>query len=726
MKRTKSIVAAMLCIMLCLCACSARNKEEPENNSQYKIASQSTLSAEYRAMDIELPEEHFIVSQLSANSDTLFVYGYGLDESNSNYSIYIYNSSGAFQDTISVPVYSDGLKSYIMNMYADEDDNIWLLQYFSEYEESNGEIAVSDDIVSWKVTEYSRQGEMLTSFKTGDGSELYTNISVTNGYVLIAGGDGITAFDFNGKKISSLKDPYVVNIVIDDDMAAYVVFNKLGKKQIGLYDIMSGKINSSFEIPEQTNRVVSGKELGYDFALEMAGGLYGINKTEDTLTQIADLTEYSIIHNAKGLYPIGNNSFLVYSAQKIQIFNQAAIDDSLVELTLGTLDSKFLSEMVEKFNAGNSKYRIKILDYSQYNLSENSTEGMLKLSTEIISGKGPDIFDLSSLPILQYERAGILVDLYPYIRNDPQTRDIEFVEPVMQAIESEGKLYKLVPAYSLMTCIGSSIFVEENSLSIENLISLGNDGKNPFYRSISKKEFLELVISTDDPLFIDYKTSTCNFDSEEFLQLLEFINTLPDENEVGYEMTDIMSGEQIISRQYFTNYHAIPQFSYLFNGTMSFAGFPTNSGVGAVVCPYVCLGISQNCADKDGAWEFVKQYLLEDYQNLAAQDRLPLPITKSAFDLLKQKYEKWVEDGGQMWVLDSDGRDDYIQISSNDAIEKMDYLLSIVNTTYNSDEHLTELIWESISPYFSGEKSASDVAATAQSRVSLFLAEQYG
>lgn len=715
-------IICLICMFFCLTGCADEKVKSKDTNV--------VSSIKYKGTEVSLPEDHFILSQVAANEDRIYVYGHPFDEESTQLKIHNYDLTGKYDGCFEIPKFSEEYRHTIMNVYADNDGNLWLLKYLSPYEYVNGSREVSNDISSWIVEEYNSKGELLLSFEVGDRNALCTNITADQEYVLVAGGDGLKAFDHDGKAVSSIADASVVTTFFDHDGQAYVVFNKMGKKQVGTLDIRQGKISASYEIPEATNRVIRDPDADYDFFIEMSGALYGVDKEKEARDLIADFVNYSIVHTNKGVIPLHGGAILIYNAQRIQIFTPSASDGPVVTLTLGTLDSRFLSDMVEKFNASSDQYEIKIVDYSQYNLSPDSSEGIMKLNTEIISGAGPDIFDLCSLPAAQYERAGMLVDLYPYMQSDDLTKDMVFVEPVMDVMETDGKLYQLIPAYSIMTLIGSDQYFEENALSFEQLIELNNNGKNPFFHAMSKQDFLACIMSVDDPPFINVKENSCDFNNERFIKALHFMSSLPDEGDMGNEMRDISSGDQILSRQYFSTYHRMIYYNYWFNGTMCFAGVPASQGAGAVVCPYLCFGISQNCRDKDGAWEFLKQYLLDDYQNLAAKDILPLPISQSALDLTEDRFRKWIDDGGEMWVgYDNLGKEVVLHVSeseSDEAVKKMDALMSSVITLYNNDFKLSSLIWECISPFFSGEKTAEEVASNTQSKVSLFLAEQYG
>lgn len=727
MRKTHRAIAiiCLISILVCPAGCA---KNESGTRTNYSLTSTGAIN--YSGTELTPPEEQYIFSSASADENYIYVYGYPITGAEDVSEIQLYTLDGLRTKSFEIPLFSEAYKETIMDMCADNCGKLWLLKYLSEYEYVNGEPVVSDAISCWVATAYGENGNVLATFKVSDGDAQYTGISANNEYILITGADGLHAFDSTGNALCSLNDGYIFSSFFDSNNQANILSNKLGKRELCILDVQTGKTSMAQALPDSTNRVMPSPTAEYDFLVEMSGSLYGANRGSSDFKLIADFVNFSIIHNNRGIIPLPGNKILIYSSQKLQLFSPAADSESVTTLTLGTLDSIFLSDMVEKFNLSSSKYNIQIVDYSQYNLSSDSSEGIVKLNTEIIAGNGPDIFDLFSLPAAQYERAGILVDLYPYINSDEQTKNTEFVAPVIAALETDGKLYKLVPSYSIMTVVGSQHFFETGALNFDMLAQLSVERGDPFDGGITKKDFLECILSVDKPAFVDYQNCTCNFNSEAFVKLLNYMSSLPDERESRSESRSIMSGTQLLTRQHVSDYYSIYRYNYLFNSTVCFPGIPAMQKTGSIVCPYICLGISQNCRDKDGAWEFLKQFLLDEYQNRATENSIPFPISKSALDLTEGTFRKWAEENGEMYVgPDNTGKDVMLHISKteeDESVNKINELFSTIIGVYNNDFSLPDLVWECISPYFVGEKTAEEVAAATQSRVSIYLAEQYG
>jgi len=83
-------------------------------------------------------------------------------------------------------------------------------------------------------------------------------------------------------------------------------------------------------------------------------------------------------------------------------------------LTLAVLKPDWnLSDAVVRFNNANSKYRIQLNDYSEFDTADDNWAGRTRLSTEIISGKVPDILAGAAGTLLKaYSRPSKLMAVF--------------------------------------------------------------------------------------------------------------------------------------------------------------------------------------------------------------------------------------------------------------------------------------------------------------------------
>ena len=97
----------------------------------------------------------------------------------------------------------------------------------------------------------------------------------------------------------------------------------------------------------------------------------------------------------------------------------------------------------------------------------------------------------------------------------------------------------------------------------------------------------------------------------------------------------------------------IQDINYSINGYLgeeaAFVGFPGIEGNSSIIQPGSYLyAISENSANKQGAWDFVKYYLSPEYQN--SDENWSLPVMKSAFEAQALKATEkpfWIDENGE-------------------------------------------------------------------------------
>ena len=147
-----------------------------------------------------------------------------------------------------------------------------------------------------------------------------------------------------------------------------------------------------------------------------------------------------------------------------------------------------------------------------------------------------------------------------------------------------------------------------------------------------------------------------------------------------------------------------------------------------------CLSISENCDDKDGAWEFLRRLYAYDFQKQASGS-YGLPVRKDALEK-KMEYAMATkaykdDDGTQVTpITDSTySMDDFTVELKPYTKAHMDLFRSIVDRigkennydTYFND--ISEIINEESKAFFAGDKTAEETAKILQSRVKIYVSE---
>lgn len=414
---------------------------------------------------------------------------------------------------------------------------------------------------------------------------------------------------------------------------------------------------------------------------------------------------------------------------------------------LGSIRSQILN-----FNRKNDKYRIEVIDYSEYNTEDDYSAGLTKLTTEITSGNVPDLLSTDSLPIAKYSAKGLLEDLYPYLDSDSELGRDKIVPAVLKSLETDGKLYQIVDRFSVNTVVGDASKVgSEPGWTLDELMALMEtmpEDMDIFENSMTRDGILSTACAFSIADFVNWQTGECSFDSEGFVKILEFANTFPASFDWdNYEYSDedsepnrIMSGKQLLSQIYLSDFENIQMYDAMFNNNMVFKGFPCESRNGSALNFYSGVAMTSSCKDKEGAWEFLRSILTEEYQN--KNIHWYFPTNQAAFDAkleeaMKVEYEIDPETGEPLIdpetgekVERSKGGYGWgslmieiyaIKPEQADAIKEA---INSVSRSYTYDEDIMNIITEEAAAYFNGDKTAQQVADLIQSRAKIYVNEQ--
>jgi len=419
---------------------------------------------------------------------------------------------------------------------------------------------------------------------------------------------------------------------------------------------------------------------------------------------------------------------------------------TIMTLATVSLDWQLRSAIVN-FNRTNGTFRIQVNDYSEFNTADDWGAGLTRLTTEIIAGRVPDILDVRGLPFHQYVSRGLLVDLYEFIDADPHISRADLMQSVFRAIELDGGLYQIFPTFSINTLIGNPAVLGEgmgwNMDEFREVLQANPQADMPFGMGWTRDAFLSQAIATSLDEYVDWAAGTTNFDSDEFIQLLEFANTFPADFEWDWEnFIDapelIADGRQIMMMSWVGDFEGIQMNRAIFGGDIVFKGFPAASRNGHALSIGSGLAITTRASDPQGAWQFLRTILTEDWQRTNVQ--WDFPTNRVVFD---ERLEDAMTPPEP--ILDEDGNEidvgfgfargvtrsmgwgnvmiDIGPTTQEDA-DQIFALIDVVSGTFTHNESLMNIINEGAEDFFAGRRSAQDAARIIQSRASILIAEQ--
>lgn len=534
----------------------------------------------------------------------------------------------------------------------------------------------------------------------------------------------------------------VIAFRTEDDGAVY----------LGYADMETGKMTDETKIPGASYdfSVYPGNE-NYEVFLVNSYGVYGYNIGDSDKTQLMNFVDSDL--DSYGLYNLitinDQEFFATYDDQEnyetcIGRFSKVdpkdIKDKKVITLACAGLDWDIRNSVV-KFNKSNEEYRITIQDYaSLYNSESDYEAGITRLNTDIASGKVPDILVINdSMPVESYISKGLFEDLKPYIEKDEELDITNYMPNVLEAYSVDGKLYRLVPYYTINTLIAKTSDVgQERGWTVQDVNELMSTKPEDamFLNYVDRRTMLLYCMSSAGNQYVDWENGTCSFDTDSFIEMLDFLKQFPETigddmyTDEYWENYDSMWREgKVVAMMY--NVSGFRDYQYVQQGTfgepVTMIGYPTGNGDGSAIMPALQMAMSAKSSCKEGAWQFLRYYLTDEYQD-AIPYGLPLSIKKldSMGEEAMKKLTYTDENGNEVESEDYyylGGVEIPINPMTKEEVENFKKTLYSFNQVYNYDDNLIQIIEEEAAAFFNGQKSAKDVAAIIQSRVKIYVNE---
>lgn len=712
--------------------------------------------------------------------------------------------------------------SDLSNLQAASDGTIWAIYSTYTYRYNPPADLAPDD----STYNYYEEGENKTGILhlAADGSELGrielnqtdedgNNFYVSNflvdtaGNVYLGNWQNVYIYDQNGSKKATVdlseNGGDLCELKAGQVGVSYYKYDEAKPEESGRIfqeiDPATGTLKGeTVSLPNEAYSFFPGDDV-YDIYYDYNGNLYGYKFDTETKEKVVDWLECDINSNNLNSYSILPDGRVVafesgdYDEQagkrSMQLIILTRVDAaSVVNKTVLTFACMYLDwnmrDAIVKFNRASNTHRIVVRDYSEYNTDDDYTAGIQKLNTEMLSGKLPDMIDIDTynMPVEQYAAKGFLTDLYELIDADSDMSRESFVQPVLKALESkDGKLYQLPNTFAVDTTIAlekvTGDYSEWNLANLKDAMTKLQDGATVFEVYRTKSDVLSSCVSRNIEAFVDWENGAAHFDSDSFKALLEFANSFPDtydwenanQEEMDSDQNRMNSGKQLMTSMYVSSLEDVLYQMVGFNGGIKFVGYPSEDGSSNHAFNIDgSIAISSTCADKTAAWNFMKQFLTEEYQS--GYNVWSFPINQKAFDakmteMMTEEYQKdengnimkddngspiripkitYYTDGNGTMTGYSTGSGGVAIVSAVDSgsvvmgengeinvyamsQEQADQILDLINSTKvvtGYDDNIMSIISDEAAAYFAGDKSLDDTVNMIQSRVNLYVAEQ--
>lgn len=649
-----------------------------------------------------------------------------------------------------------------------------------------------DEEAQWWLYKFDQEGNELFSedvtSRMDTGYACYMTVDAS-GYLYIGSGSSVWRYDADGNERGSLSQEQipeevsaggVAGLSCDRNGKVYAAFHNY--QSAGGFVVIFGDMSYKLaeldfdgqkagtvyeEFPYQASGMLPGIEG--DFLVYDRAAVYEYDLETQTGQSMFEWLECDINGEHARLMGVlkDGRMVVVYGegmwGDKVGIalltktwMDPEAAKKTLVLATM-SVDSRLQAAVVD-FNRSSEKYRIEIKQFYDYASGQDYSDGLVNLKNAIVSNNCPDIIDLTGLEVEKLAAKGVFEDLSPYLDKSIVLGREDVLESILNAYTLEGTLTAIPRRFSVLTAVGSAAELAGiEKWTIEDVIAFceAHPGAELFDNA-TKSSVMTYLMNCSQDAFIDWLTGECYFDTDLFKHLLEFVNSFPDEIQQSGGMQSglfimeigsgggpsiqerVQNGEVLLVRGYLSDVDYGQLYREMFGSDVIFIGYPTADGENGHYVPVssYAYAISSKSEYKEGAWEFIEKFLMED----EGWFTMGFPALKSKLELEIKKAlnSGYVLDDNGDPALDADGEpvvntdfnsyyyDGWEYTYRPSTQEEIDLVLKVLNEVRlepESGAEVMNIINEEAEAFYQGQKTVDQVAEVIQRRVSIYVNE---
>ena len=399
-----------------------------------------------------------------------------------------------------------------------------------------------------------------------------------------------------------------------------------------------------------------------------------------------------------------------------------------VVLTLGVVGLlQGLEAAVTEYNRYQQGVQIQIIEYNKE--QDGYDRGRDQMKLDIVTGKAPDILDVSAVDYDIFVEKGVLVDLYGFMQEDADCNKDMMISSVIEAYETNGSLYCISPSFLLWTMWGArTVTGGRTGVTLEEMIQILQENCRDLSAIdgfAADEPVLKTLCTFGMDEFVDWDNKTCEFDGEYFKSILQFVKDYKGGYPSGSRIESIRNKEILLTNGLISSVTTYQLEKGIYGEEIGFIGYPTAEGSGtAVNFMGAQLAIASGSKKQQEAWDFVKFYLLNGYDNQG------FPLVKEQFDQVMahaMEEEYATENGvqirmikGSYWMEDGSI---YVYAATQEDVDAVVRLVESVSNRYRYHTELMNIIDEEVGSYLSGQKDLDTVVGIIQNRAAVYLQE---
>lgn len=755
MYKDKKIVIFFILVISLLTSCSVPNNIE-KNDKNDEITKETVTEKIETTLDTYAMTQRTLTTKLdgiqmySIQDEKILGVGYVTDVKNRVISYYLtsweenWRDDWTEQKTLQLPFTTSSYRLHCYGLDMDTTGSVYIILaddsenhiYFLTID-SEGKMIGNLDIVTTLP-----EGIYISGMSIGSNGKVYLEDSQE---------EVVYGLDKQGNFIGEykLEEGNLWGLPKTNDGTVHLVTEK--KNQLYVNRPIEGEeiLFQSQEQGIQVNQYMDVYEgLENNFFVTTTKGLLSYQLGEEMTTQLVDWSlsgvdyqkiRYVGVMEEEEEQVITILSEIEYGSQTVEVYTFVKSDGSenenryLILATLGSVDSD-LSKQIIAYNKLHPDFPIQTKTYL------NNEDGLRQLNTDLLAGNIIDMVNIKSLEQLTslsyYVEQGLLEDIGAWLESDETVDKTDLLQSILEANKIDGVLYNLVPSFTIETFSGAKSVVGDDFVWTmeEALETMKNYPESSMYAFQSKEDFIYDLCRYNGEYLINEEEGICHFDSEEFIEVLVYASTLPDEigtidwRDLVYQKKSLLHQEKELTVNLRSYRDAKGLFKQgLFQDNFSFVGFPSmdeSETNGSVFVNIISIAMISTSSNKEVAWQFFQYLLSDSYQKNESLKFNGFPIKKSILRSIMEDQLTNEQNALSGFANSLSGWKIRRGYATQEDIDTMTSFLHSINRLAWENNTIYNIVWEEAQYYFAGECTAEEAAQAMQSRVELYLMEK--
>lgn len=376
------------------------------------------------------------------------------------------------------------------------------------------------------------------------------------------------------------------------------------------------------------------------------------------------------------------------------------------------------------FQAAEKTFEKKYPDIDlQIQISEDYEKYQKTTNTALLSGKGPDIFEISNLPIDDYVSKKLLLNMDESMEQDKTLNKSDLQMNILGVLKQNGGMYAMPLGFSLRAFVGDGDILKNTNVNDKHWTwkefektskKLGENGKERRYALANNPPeiLLQEMIVDKYSEFVDHTAKKAKFDSPLFVEAMKQIKKMYDNKVMTSEPADV--GKQMFYSTVLQSPADFINGLHIFFSNPKLLQKPEQTG-GTRIIPVSRFAIQAKSPVKEEAWKVIAFLLSVEGQSL--QERQGFSMLKSVNEKQLNDIQNQVKSG--KYKL-KDGKAPKV---SDEEFTQFKQFIHTADNYAKVDGSVISIIGDDSRAFFSEQKSAEEVAKLIQNKVTTFLNE---